>query len=93
LVNREGGKPAFGRLLAFHAFPYPSISTARSTCSRSPARGRLLGRRLPVAAGRASLVSGGSRSEEVLRWWIRRMPSLQWMSSRLTAKTSLARNP
>jgi hypothetical protein len=28
-----------------------------------------------------------------LRWWIRRMPCLQWMSSRVMATTSLARNP
>jgi hypothetical protein len=40
-----------------------------------------------------SLVSGNSKGEEVLRWWIRKQPCLQQRSSSVMATTSLARKP
>jgi hypothetical protein len=46
-----------------------------------------------TSADRTSSVSGSSKGEGVLRWWIRRMPYLQWMSPRLMTITSLARDP
>ncbi len=40
-----------------------------------------------------SLVSGSSKGDAALDWWIRRLPCLQRMSSRVMATTSLVRNP
>ena len=40
-----------------------------------------------------SLVSGSSKGDKVLRWWICRLPCLQRMSSRVMPTTSLTRNP